>query len=127
MAGIKREWIWAIVSLIIAIVLAYVLVSLAHDAQSQVNVCVTPEQRDHIRGVMLTAIDRALDEQVGKLFANWVIDGTGQPKRAQTGTNNAIKAHILYLGLVSWPGTHMNVPLASSFNQLRLGLGVKEP
>jgi hypothetical protein len=95
MAGIKREWIWAIVSLIIAIVLAYVLVSLAHDAQSQVNVCVTPEQRDHIRGVMLTAIDRALDEQVGKLFANWVIDGTGQPKRAQTGTNNAIKAHII--------------------------------
>lgn len=59
------------------------------------SVCVTPEQRDHIRAVMLKAVDNALDEQVGKLFANWVLDGTGQPKRAQTGTNNAIKAHII--------------------------------
>lgn len=92
----RKEWVWAIISLVIAIVLAYVLLSVAKDdAQSQVSVCVTPEQRDHIRGVMLAAIDKALDEQVGKLFANWVVDSTGQPKRAQTGTNNAIKAHIV--------------------------------
>jgi hypothetical protein len=92
----KKEWWWAIISLAIAIVLAYVLLSVAKDdAQSQVSVCVTTEQRDHLRTVILTAIDRALDEQVGKLFANWVIDGTGQPKRAQTGMNNSIKAHIV--------------------------------
>lgn len=92
----RREWVWAIVSLAIAIVLAYVLLSVAKDdAQSQVNVCVTPEQRDHLRTVLLNAVDRALDEQVSKLFANWVVDSTGQPKRAQTGLNNSLKAHIV--------------------------------
>lgn len=95
MAGIRKEWIYAIISLAIAIVLAYVLVSMAADAKSQVNVCVTAEQRNHIRKVMLDAVDHALDEQVSKLFANWVLDGTGQPKRAQTGTNNAVRAHII--------------------------------
>lgn len=73
------------------------------EARSQVNVCVTPEQRDHIRDVMTKAVDHALDEQVGKLFANWVLDGTGQPKRAQNGTNNAIKAFIVARAAVlSW-------------------------
>lgn len=92
----KKEWWWAIISLAVAIVLAYVLLSVAKDdAKSQVNVCVTPEQRNHIRDVMLKAVDHALDEQVGRLFANWVLDGTGQPKRAQTGTNNAVRAHII--------------------------------
>lgn len=100
----RKEWWWAIVSLVIAIVLAYVLLSVAKDdAQSKVDVCVTPEQRDHIRGVMLAAVDHALDEQVSKLFANWVLDATGQPKRAQTGTNNAIKAFIFArAGVLSW-------------------------
>ncbi len=66
-----------------------------YEAHSQVNVCVTPEQRNHIRDVMLKAVDGALDSQVDRLFANWVLDGTGQPKRAQTGTNNAIRAFIV--------------------------------
>ena len=74
-----------------------------YEAHSQVNVCVTPEQRDHIRGVMLNAVDHALDEQVGKLFANWVLDAVGQPKRAQTGTNNAIKAFIVArASVITW-------------------------
>ena len=38
--------------------------------------------------------------QVGKLFANWVLDDTGQPKRAQAGTNNAVKAFITARGYV---------------------------
>jgi hypothetical protein len=91
----KREWMWAILALAIAVVLAYVLVNMSKDAESKVNVCVTPEQRDHIRDVMLKAIDKALDEQVGKLFANWVVDATEQPKRAQVGTNNSLKAYIV--------------------------------
>lgn len=91
----KKEWVWAIISLVISIVLAYVLLSVAKDdAQSQVSVCVTPEQRDHIRDVMLKAVDHALDEQVGHLFGNWVKDSQGQPKRAQTGLNNSLKAFI---------------------------------
>jgi hypothetical protein len=97
----RKEWIWAIISLVIAIVLAYILLSVAKDdAQSKVDVCVTSEQRDHIRKVMLEAVDHALDAQVGKLFANWVLDDTGQPKRAQVGTNNAVKAFITARGYV---------------------------
>jgi hypothetical protein len=96
----KKEWLWAILSLAIAVALAYTLVNMAADAQSKVNVCVTAEQRDHIRGVMLAAVDHALDDQVGKLFANWVLDGTGQPARAQNGTSNAVKAFITARGYV---------------------------
>ena len=66
-----------------------------NEANSQVNVCVTPEQRNHLRAVMLKAVDDALSEQVGHLFGNWVRDSTGQPKRAQTGTNNAVRAHVI--------------------------------
>jgi hypothetical protein len=96
MAGMRKEYLWALITLIIAIVLSLILVNIAKDgAQSKVSVCVTTAQRDHIRSVMLTAVDHALDEQVGKLFANWVLDGTGQPGRAQVGTNNAVKAHIV--------------------------------
>lgn len=66
-----------------------------YEAHSQVSVCVTPEQRDHIRDVMLKAVDHALDEQVGNLFGNWVKDSQGQPKRAQTGLNNTLKAFVI--------------------------------
>jgi hypothetical protein len=92
----RERWIALAVGVITVIVTLLVLALMEQrEAASQVNVCVTVEQRDHIRDVMLKAVDHALDEQVGKLFANWVLDGTGQPKRAQTGTNNAIKAHII--------------------------------
>lgn len=83
--------------LIVTVVVTLIVIGLLErfEAQSQVSVCVTPEQRDHIRAVMLQSIDDALDEQVRNLFGNWVKDQQGQPKRAQTGTNNAIKAFVV--------------------------------
>ena len=90
------DWVWALVALTIAVVLAYALVNIVgRSAESQVSVCVTPEQRDHIRTLMLSAVDNSLDAQIRKLFENWVIDQAGQPKRAQTGTNNTIKAFVI--------------------------------
>ena len=99
-----KEWVWAIVALAIAVALAYTLVNVASGAaESQVTVCVTPEQRDHIRGVMMSAVDHALDEQVRNLFGNWVRDSTGQPKRAQTGLNNTLKAFIVSrANVIAW-------------------------
>jgi hypothetical protein len=92
----QERYVGILVGLITAIVTLILLALLEQrEANSQVNVCVTPEQRDHIRAVMLAAVDHALDEQVGNLFGNWVKDGQGQPKRAQTGTNNAVRAFIV--------------------------------
>lgn len=87
---------------VVTVVLTLVLLALCErDASSQVNVCVTTEQRDHIRTVMLKAVDNALDDQVGNLFGNWVKEPTAnQPKRAQNGTNNAIKAYITARALI---------------------------
>jgi hypothetical protein len=81
---------------VVTILLTLILLALCErDANSQVNVCVTPEQRNHLRAVMLKAVDDALADQVGHLFGNWVKDPAGQPKRAQTGTNNAVRAHVI--------------------------------
>jgi hypothetical protein len=89
----KERWV-ALAVLVVTVVTTLLLIALL-EAEGQVNVCVTPEQRNHLRSVMLQAVDHALDEQVGKLFGVWVQDSTGQPKRAQTGTNNAVRAHII--------------------------------
>lgn len=89
----RERWIALAVG-VTTVILTLLLIALL-EAQSQVNVCVTPEQRDHIRAVVLKAVDDALDDQVRNLFGNWVKDSAGQPKRAQTGMNNSIKAHII--------------------------------
>lgn len=106
MEAINKPWVWTALALIIAVLLAYVLLSIAeeNEAKSQVNVCVTPEQRDKLREIALESIDHALNEQIGGLFINWVKEpGVAQPKRAQTGMNNAIKAYIQAKALmIAW-------------------------
>jgi hypothetical protein len=78
------------------IIVTLILLALCErDANSQVNICVTPEQRNHIRDVMLKSVDGALDDQVSHLFSTWVKDPTGQPKRAQNGLNTTLKAYLL--------------------------------
>jgi hypothetical protein len=88
-----ERWI-AILVAIATVILTLILLAVMERASSQVSVCVTNEQRDHLRAVIVRAIDDALDDQISHLFGNWVKDPAGQPKRAQTGLNNAIKAHI---------------------------------
>ena len=95
MAGMKREWVWAIVSLVIAILLAYILLSLAKDdAQSQ-----PPLQRSQydkrLLALDMAGIEAAYQEQVKLLFMNWMKDPkVGQPHRALTGLRNAAGAYI---------------------------------
>jgi hypothetical protein len=104
MAWMTRERWVGLAVIVITVLLTMMVLALLERANSQVDVCVTGEQRDHIRAVMLKAIDNALDDQVGNLFGNWVKEpSANQPKRAQTGTNNAIKAYILAKALiVAW-------------------------
>jgi hypothetical protein len=97
MAGVKMEWIWAIVSLTIAIVLAYVLVNIAEGAvKSQVNACVSDDaEAELIRTIVLEGINTGLQKQVIILFEVWMKDhNIEQPKRAVNGTNIAVNAFI---------------------------------
>jgi hypothetical protein len=92
----KKEWLWAIISLVIAIVLSYILLSLAQDeAQSKVPFdCVDPTERERVRDLALEGIDNGLKQAMTHLFEVWQKDpNTEQPRRAQVGTTNAINAH----------------------------------
>jgi hypothetical protein len=96
MEAMKREWVWAIVSLIIAIVLSYILLSLARDdAKSKVAYdCVDPTERERVRDIALQGIDEGLKLAMAHLYEVWQKDpATAQPQRAQVGTTNAINAH----------------------------------
>jgi hypothetical protein len=92
----KKEWLWAILALAIAVVLAYTLLSLSHDAQSKVPYdCVDPTERERIRQLAFDGIDKGLVSAMAHLFDIWQRDPeNSQPKRAQVGTTNAINAHI---------------------------------
>ena len=56
MEAINKPWVWT--RWLDNSCLAYVLLSIAeeNEAQSQVNVCVTPEQRDKLRGIALVQL-----------------------------------------------------------------------
>lgn len=94
----RREWVWAIVSLAIAILLAYILLSLARDdAQSQSKL--PPLQRSQydqrLLDMDIAGIDAAYQEQVRLLFKNWMNDpNVHQPQRALTGLRNAARVYI---------------------------------
>ena len=92
----RKEWVWAIISLAIAIVLSYILLSLARDdAQSKVpHDCVDPTERERVRQIVFDGIDKGLVEAMVHLFDIWQRDpNTQQPQRAQVGTTNAVNAH----------------------------------
>lgn len=93
----RREYLWALLTLIIAIALAFILLSLARDdAQSKVPYdCVDPTERERIRQLAFDGIDKGLVEAMTHLFDIWQRDPqNSQPQRAQVGTTNAINAHI---------------------------------
>jgi hypothetical protein len=93
---VKKEWLWAILSLIIAIVLAYVLVSIAKDEPRAELVVAASKYDDHIDELERQAIDEAFKKYIGQLYNIWVTDQY-QPKippKALTGARNARDAYI---------------------------------
>ena len=97
MARMKQEWVWAIVSLAIAILLAYILLSLSKDAQSESNLppVIRSQYDQRLLALDIAGIEAAYQEQVKLLFMNWMKDpNVGQPRRALTGLRNAAKAYI---------------------------------
>jgi hypothetical protein len=92
----KPEYLWALVTLIIAIALAIILLNLVKDdVQSKVQVdCMDPVERERIREIVLNSVDKGLETQVAHLFEVWMKDLTDQPRRALVGTNTAVNAHV---------------------------------
>jgi hypothetical protein len=90
------KWVWAIVSLAIAIVLAYVLLSIAKD-DAQSEVVVAPSKWDaRIGELEKQAIEEAFKKHIIQLYSIWVTDNY-QPKfppKAVVGARNARDAFI---------------------------------
>jgi hypothetical protein len=93
----NREYIWALLTLIIAIVLAFILISVSKDdASSKVqHDCVDPTERERVRQLVFDGIDQGLVTSMSHLFDVWTKDPqNSQPQRAQVGTTNAVNAHV---------------------------------
>jgi hypothetical protein len=53
-------------------------------------VCVTDEDRVHIRAQVLEAVDEAFRDNMKHLFTGWLKDNRDQPNRASAGLQNSI-------------------------------------
>ena len=58
------------------------------------DLCMSNEDRERIRVILLAAVDDALKDQVVHLFEVWMRDFKDQPDRAAQGTRNAIYAYL---------------------------------
>jgi hypothetical protein len=89
-----ERWIALAVG-IITVILTLVILALLERAESKVEVmCMDPTERERIRDIVLTGIDKGLEDQIKHLFEIWMKDINEQPKRAMVGTNNAVNAHV---------------------------------
>ena len=53
-----------------------------------------PTERERVREISLTAMDKGLEQAVSHLYSIWQKDPeSDQPKRAQVGVTNALNAH----------------------------------
>jgi hypothetical protein len=90
-----REHLWALLALVIAIGLSYVLVNLTKDVQGQAQVgCADEKTKEHIRELTLNGIDDGFRKHIGNLFTIWVQDAQDQPRRAKVGLQNGVTAYL---------------------------------
>lgn len=82
----------AIVSLILLAVTGAIIIS-AHSEPPAVPICVTDEDRVHIRAQVLAAVDDAFKDNVKHLFTSWLKDPHQQPERASAGLQASIVAY----------------------------------
>jgi hypothetical protein len=75
---------------------AWVLVELVNAANSQTTkeICVSAEDRERVRAIVLQGIDDGLKQQATHMYEVWLQDNTEQPRRAVSGLQNGITAYI---------------------------------
>jgi hypothetical protein len=92
----NREYFWALLTLVIAVLLAILLLSVAKEdiARSE-----TPDLPPSVYDEALEKLDReaiqeAYKAQIAHLFSTWMKDKQHQPFRALTGHRQARQAYI---------------------------------
>jgi len=83
----------------ISVVMWLAIFAVMREAWPQSQPCVSADDREHIRDLMLDGLDAALKQQTQQLFAVLMKDRTGQPSRAIAGMQPAITAYINGRGL----------------------------
>ncbi len=82
----------AAVFIVILLIVGIDLLRITH-SETPVR-CVSVEERERIRTVVISGIDDALKGHVMKLFDVWMKDEREQPKRAIEGMDVGISAHV---------------------------------
>jgi hypothetical protein len=92
----KREYLWALLTLIIAVALALILISLADDPRSEPYPPLQPSAYDKkLDRLDRRGIEAAYSSRVALLFQNWMTDTTAEShKRALKGHRNARTIYI---------------------------------
>src|SRR5262245_30620437 len=95
MINAGRQYLWAALALVIAVVLAYVLLSLAKDdAQGQIILMLPPSKWDaKILELDKQALDEAYVHKIKQLFDVWVREGRDNPERPVKGATEARRAY----------------------------------
>jgi len=83
---------WIILALVVVIGISIVLHIQATAAPPPL--CMSSEEREAIRTLVLEGIDKALQQHTIHIFDTWVKDPTDQPKRAARGMDNTIRAYV---------------------------------
>jgi len=82
--------------LLISVVMVWTIQSTA--AQKGVThiyaICMNSETREDLRIAMRAGIDQAMKAHTSQMFNIWMKDPTGQPERAVTGMQNAVRAYV---------------------------------
>jgi len=95
--GQARQYLWAILALAIAVLLAYILLSLAKDdAESQPLVLMLPPSKWDAKILELDkqALDEAYIHKLKLLFDVWVREGRDNPERPIKGAAEARRAYV---------------------------------
>ncbi len=92
----RREYFWALITLVIAVALALTLLSLANDPRSEPYPPLQPSVYDRkLDRLDRRGIEAAYSSRVALLFQNWMTDTTSEShKRALKGHRNARTIYI---------------------------------
>lgn len=90
----REHWLGLAIA-VVTIVATLCLIALLDDADAKVPVdCFDPTERERVRDLSLTAMDKGFEQAVMHLYTVWQKDpDSDQPKRAQVGMVNALNAH----------------------------------
>lgn len=61
---------------------------------SKQYICGDEKMQEHVRQLMLGALDNALHEHITHVFETWMKDETQQPERARRGVNQGTAAFV---------------------------------